>query len=318
MYKVVFLDQDTIPEHIQFRPLSFEHQWASFPTTSQEQLTERLDGADIVITNKVVLDASTLRNHPSIKLIAVSATGTNNVDLNYCQQQGVAVCNVQGYATQSVPEHVIGMLFALKRNLFAYHQDIQNGVWQHKGQFCFFTHPIADIAGSILAVVGSGSLGGAVGELAKALGMQVIYAERKGASEARAGYVEFEQALKMADAVTLHCPLNEQTQNLISEHELSLMKPTSVLINSGRGGLVEEASLVDALLSNEIAGAGFDVFTQEPADENNPLIANAHLPNLLLTPHVAWGSDSAIQGLVDILLDNIESFVAGGSHNRVV
>lgn len=318
MYKVVFLDQDTIPEHIQFRQLQFEHSWTSYPQTSAEELDNRLEGADIVITNKVVLDAKTLAKHSTIKLIAVSATGTNNVDLDYCQQHGIGVCNVQGYATRSVPEHVIAMLFALRRNLFAYHQDIQAGVWQEKKQFCFFTHPISDIAGSTLAVVGSGSLGQSVATLAKALGMQVIFAERKGILEIREGYVSFTEALKKADVLTLHCPLNEETQNLVGSEELKLMKPSSVLINTGRGGLVNESELVKALMDGEIAGAGFDVFTQEPADESNLLIAHAHLPNLLLTPHVAWGSDSAIQSLVNILLDNIESFVSGGSSNRLV
>ncbi|GAM62503.1 glycerate dehydrogenase [Vibrio ishigakensis] len=228
------------------------------------------------------------------------------------------MCNVQGYATRSVPEHVIAMLFALRRNLFAYHQDIQKGVWQEKKQFCFFTHPISDIAGSTLAVVGSGSLGQSVAKLGGAIGMQVIFAERKGTTDVRDGYVSFEDALKRADVLTLHCPLNKETTNLIGSKELKMMKASSVLINTGRGGLVEESELVEALKEGEIAGAGFDVFTQEPADESNPLIANAHLPNLLLTPHVAWGSDSAIQSLVNILLDNIESFVAGGDNNRLV
>ncbi len=318
MYKVVFLDQETIPEHIQFRQLDFPHTWTSYPSTSPERLDERLQSADIVITNKVMLDASTLAKHSSIKLIAVSATGTNNVDLDYCKQNGIGVCNVQGYATRSVPEHVIAMLFALRRNLFAYHQDIQKGVWQEKKQFCFFTHPISDIAGSTLAVVGSGSLGQSVAKLGEALGMKVIFAERKGGTDVRDGYVSFEEALKRADVLTLHCPLNEETTNLIGSKELKMMKPSSVLINTGRGGLVEESGLVQALMDGEIAGAGFDVFTQEPADESNPLLASAHLPNLLLTPHVAWGSDSAIQSLVNILLDNIESFVAGGDNNRLV
>lgn len=240
------------------------------------------------------------------------------MDLDYCKQNGIGVCNVQGYATRSVPEHVIAMLFALRRNLFAYHQDIQKGVWQEKKQFCFFTHPISDIAGSTLAVVGSGSLGQSVAKLGGAIGMQVIFAERKGTTDVRDGYVSFEDALKRADVLTLHCPLNKETTNLIGSKELKMMKASSVLINTGRGGLVEESELVEALKEGEIAGAGFDVFTQEPADESNPLIANAHLPNLLLTPHVAWGSDSAIQSLVNILLDNIESFVAGGDNNRLV
>ncbi|GAD78760.1 D-2-hydroxyacid dehydrogenase [Vibrio ezurae] len=315
---VVFLDRATIPAHVPVRTLNFPHHWVEYDYTSPLQVEERLQDADIVISNKVVLNADILNKHPKIKLIAVSATGTNNVDLDYCRQQQIAVCNIQGYATQSVPEHVIAMIFALKRNLFAYHQDIAQGVWQRDKQFCFFTHPITDIAGSTIAIVGSGNLGQGVATLARALGMQVIFTARKGELVNKQGYVPFAQALQQADIVSLHCPLTESTTNLIGSAELQLMKSTAVLINTGRGGLVNESDLIEALKLGEIAGAGVDVFTQEPADNSNPLLANISLPNLLLTPHVAWGSDSALQRLVEILCDNIEQFVAGKSVNRVV
>ena len=173
------------------------------------------------------------------------------------------------------------------------------------------------MAGSTLGLIGSGSLGQATAILAKAIGMNVIFAERKGADSCREGYLPFDAVLKQADALSLHCPLTEATRNLISERELVMMKPSAVLINAGRGGLVDEQALVEALKSNEIAGAGMDVFTQEPADNSNPLLANSHLPNLLLTPHVAWGSDSSIQKLSDILIDNIDGFVAGNPQNLV-
>ncbi|MFA0580419.1 D-2-hydroxyacid dehydrogenase [Vibrio breoganii] len=316
--KVVFLDKATIPAHVHFRELRFPHQWVEYDYTSPDELEERLGGADIVISNKVALNGEILRQFPSIKLITVSATGTNNVDLDYCAENHIAVCNIQGYATRSVPEHVIGMIFALKRNLFAYHQDIENGVWQKDKQFCFFTHPITDVAGATITIIGSGSLGQAIATLASAVGMKPIFAERKGVSQVREGYVSFEEALQQADIVSLHCPLTQSTTDLIARDELALMKPTSVLINTGRGGLVNEVHLVEALKSGEIAGAGFDVFTQEPADTSNPLLANMSLPNLLLTPHVAWGSDSALQSLVDILLNNIDDFIAGKHSNRVV
>jgi glycerate dehydrogenase len=315
---VVFLDQATIPEHIHFRPLSFSNHWTSHQTTSAEELDQRLEGMQIVICNKVPLSANTLAKHPQIKLIAVSATGTNNIDLEYCKQHHIAVCNIQGYANRSVPEHVVAMIFALKRNLFAYHKDIQQGVWQQTGRFCFFTHSITDVAGSTLAIVGSGSLGRSVAQIAQALGMRVIFAERKDQTKIRDGYVSFNQALEQADIVTLHCPLTQATTNLIGVKELAKMKPSAILINTGRGGLVDEDALVEALNGGIIGGAGVDVFTQEPADESNPLLANMHLPNLILTPHVAWGSDSAIQSLVNILLDNIDDFVANKHTNRVV
>ncbi|MBE8555555.1 D-2-hydroxyacid dehydrogenase [Vibrio cyclitrophicus] len=315
--KVVFLDRATIPSQIHLKPLSFEHEWLEYDFTAPDLVAERVLDADVIITNKVVLNADNLSQAQQLKLIAVSATGVNNVDVDYCNEKNIAVANIQGYATQSVPEHVIAMLFALKRNLVGYHQDIEAGEWQKDKQFCFFTHPIQDIAGSKLGLMGSGSLGQATAALAKAIGMKVIFAERKGADSCREGYLPFDAVLQQADAISLHCPLTEATRNLISEPELAMMKPSAVLINAGRGGLVDEQALVEALVNHQIAGAGMDVFTQEPADKSNPLLANSHLSNLLLTPHVAWGSDSSIQKLSDILMDNIEAFVEGKPQNLV-
>ncbi|MEZ9281257.1 D-2-hydroxyacid dehydrogenase [Vibrio cyclitrophicus] len=315
--KVVFLDRATIPSQIHLKPLSFEHEWLEYDFTAPDLVAERVLDADVIITNKVVLNADNLSQAQQLKLIAVSATGVNNVDVDYCNEKNIAVANIQGYATQSVPEHVIAMLFALKRNLVGYHQDIEAGEWQKDKQFCFFTHPIHDIAGSTLGLMGSGSLGQATAALAKAIGMKVIFAERKGADSCREGYLPFDAVLQQADAISLHCPLTEATRNLISEPELAMMKPSAVLINAGRGGLVDEQALVEALVNHQIAGAGMDVFTQEPADKSNPLLANSHLSNLLLTPHVAWGSDSSIQKLSDILMDNIEAFVEGKPQNLV-
>ncbi len=316
--KVVFLDRATIPAHIQIPRPDFAHEWVEYDLTSSEQVVERLSNADIVISNKVVLDPHVLAQLPKLRMVAVAATGFNNVDVAYCADHGVAVANVQGYATRSVPEHVMAMLFALRRNLLGYHQDIAAGEWQRDKQFCFFTHPIGDIGGSTLGVIGSGALGQATAQLAQALGMNVLFAERKGALDCRAGYVPFEEVLQQSDAITLHCPLNEQTRDLIGRAELQSMKSTAILVNTGRGGLVDEQATVDALKTGEISAAGFDVFTQEPADESNPLLANINMPNLLLTPHVAWGSDSSIQRLVDILIENINAFERGERVNRLV
>lgn len=316
--KIVFLDRATIPKHIELPRLTVEHEWQEYDFTSPEQVFERIYNADIVITNKVVLTGDVLAQLPNIKLIAVSATGVNNVDIEHCRANNIAVSNVQGYATRSVPEHVIGMMFALRRNLMGYHHDIAAGEWQRNKQFCFFTHPIGDIADSTMGIIGGGALGRATAELANALGMNVVFAERKGAAEFRDGYLPFETVLKQADVISLHCPLSEETRNMVAEQEFSQMKPNAILINTGRGGLVDEIALVDALKKRQIAGAGVDVFTQEPADIDNPLLANMDLPNLLLTPHVAWGSDSAISQLAQILISNIEAFVAGKEQNRVV
>lgn len=315
---IVFLDRATIPAHIRLPHLPFDHQWVEYDLTAPDHVFERVQSADIVITNKVVLDEPLLRRLPDLKLIAVAATGYNNVDLQACRSLGIAVANVRGYATQSVPEHVVAMMFALRRNLVGYHQDIQQGEWQRNKQFCFFTHPIGDIAGATLGVIGSGELGQATAVLAQALGMHVIFAERKGAQQCREGYLPFEQVLMLADVLTLHCPLNAETHHLIGAKELARMKPDSVLINTGRGGLVDEAALVAALQRGGIGAAGVDVFSTEPADEHNPLLANMNMPNLLLTPHVAWGSDSSIEKLAHILIENIQAFVEGREQNRLV
>ncbi|MGF1710610.1 D-2-hydroxyacid dehydrogenase [Vibrio kagoshimensis] len=316
--KIVFLDRATIPSQIQLKKPNFEHSWVEYDFTEPEQVQERVIDADIVITNKVILNARNLSQATRLRLIAISATGVNNVDTDYCEANGIGVANVQGYATRSVPEHVIAMLFSLKRNLVGYHQDIEKGEWQKDKQFCFFTHPIQDVSGSTLGIIGSGGLGQATALLAKAIGMNVLFSERKGVSICREGYLPFEELLQQSDAITLHCPLNKETHHLIGKSELLLMKRSAVLINAGRGNLVHEQALVDALQTGEIAGAGVDVFSEEPADKSNPLLAHSHLPNLILTPHVAWGSDSAIQALSDILIENLNSFMRDEKLNRVV
>ncbi|MFD2176442.1 D-2-hydroxyacid dehydrogenase [Veronia pacifica] len=315
MEHIVFLDRETIPDHIKIPAPHFPHRWTSYPSTSPDEIEERLKDATIVVTNKVILDKTMLPRLPSLKLIAVAATGYNNVDLSWCHANQLPVCNIRGYATRSVPEHVIAMLFSLRRSLCAYQRDIQNDVWQEKGQFCFFTHPIGDIAGSTLGIFGKGSLGKGVAALAEAVGINVLFAEHKGAGDCRPGYTPFETVLSVADAISLHCPLNEQTHHLIGQPELAMMKPEAIVINAGRGGLVDEHALVNALKSGTIAAAGIDVFTEEPATISNPLVAHAGLPNLLLTPHVAWGSDSSLQALADQLTQNIEAFKSGKPQN---
>ncbi|WP_305843628.1 D-2-hydroxyacid dehydrogenase [Photobacterium leiognathi] len=317
MEHIVFLDRATIPSHITIPRPRIPHQWTQYQRTKPEQVIERLQDATIVISNKVLLTADILSQLPKLKFIAIGATGTNNVDIDYCHQHHLPVANIRGYATRSVPEHVIAMIFALKRNIVGYQQDIIAGEWQKQQQFCFFTHPISDIAGATLGIVGKGSLGQATANLAKALGMKVLFADHKGASICRDGYTPFNDVLQQTDILSLHCPLTPDTQNLITRVELQKMKPNAILINTGRGGLVNEQDLVDALLHQDIAGAGCDVFTTEPPADDNPLLQHAHLPNLLLTPHVAWGSDSSITTLVEQLIENIECFCNGKPQNLV-
>lgn len=301
------------------RPLG-AHDWVEYEKTSPAQVVERLAGAQIAITNKVPIDAAAVDALPDLKMIAVSATGTNNVDLAACQRRGIAVTNIRGYAVHTVPEHVFAMLLALSRNLVAWRETLQAGAWQRAEQFCLFDHPIRDLHGATLGLIGSGALGDGVARLAEAFCMRVLRAERKGASSLRPGYTPFAQVLAEADAISLHCPLTPETQHLIDADALRAMKPSALLINTARGGIVDEAALAQALREGWIAGAGFDVLSAEPPADDHPLLAAdlLALPNFMLTPHVAWSSRPAMQALADQLIDNIDAFMAGVPRNRVV
>ncbi|MFU2080148.1 2-hydroxyacid dehydrogenase [Avibacterium endocarditidis] len=311
--KIVFLDSTAIPKHIPIPRPNFEHQWVEYEHTSPEQTIERAKDADIVITSKVVFDRETMKQLPNLKLIAITATGTNNVDLEAAKELGIAVKNVTGYSSVTVPEHVLGLIFALKHSLMSWYKDQLSAKWADSKQFCYFDYPITDVKGSTLGVVGKGNLGKEIGRLAEALGMKVIYAERKGATTVREGYLPFEQVLQEADIVTLHCPLTPETTNLINAETLKLMKPTAYLINTGRGPLVDEKALAEALENGTIAAAALDVLVKEPPEKDNPLIqAATRLPNLIITPHVAWASDGAVEILVKKVTQNMEEFVATG------
>ncbi|MCT8516845.1 2-hydroxyacid dehydrogenase [Glaesserella parasuis] len=314
MLNIVFLDRTGIPATHNIPRPSFPHNWIEYDRTSAEETYERAKDADIVITSKVLFGRELLAKLPKLKLIAITATGTNNIDLVAAKELGIAVKNVTGYSSVTVPEHVLGMIFSLKHSLMSYHRDqVTSDRWATCGQFCYVDYPITDVRGSTLGVFGKGCLGTEVGRLAELVGMNVLYAEHKGATTIRDGYTPFEEVLKQADIVTLHCPLTETTQNLINAETLALMKPTAYLINTGRGPLVDEAALLDALENGTIAGAALDVLVKEPPAIDNPLIQAAkRLPNLLITPHVAWASDSAVTTLVNKVAYNIEEFVKTG------
>ncbi|WP_109127889.1 2-hydroxyacid dehydrogenase [Aggregatibacter segnis] len=311
---IVFLDRTSIPASHDIPRPSFPHSWTEYDRTLPEETFERTKDADIVVTSKVVFDRELLSRLPKLKLIAITATGTNNIDLDAAKDLGIAVKNVTGYSSVTVPEHVLGMIFSLKHSLIGYHRDqMTSDRWATCGQFCYTDYPITDVRGATLGVFGKGCLGTEVGRLAQLLGMNVLYAEHKGASHIREGYTEFEIVLKQADIVTLHCPLTDTTKNLINAETLALMKPTAYLINTGRGPLVDEAALLEALENGKIAGAALDVLVKEPPEKDNPLIQAAkRLPNLLITPHIAWASDSAVTTLVNKVAQNIEDFVAHG------
>jgi len=313
-HKIVFLDRKSLIATM--RTPSFAHRWQDFEQTKPEQVLAHLKDATIAITNKVKLTGEILAQTPQIKMIAAAATGTDNIDLAYCRAHGIVVSNIRNYAVHTLPEHVFMLMLALRRNLLAWRQDVQNGLWQQADQFCLYTQPISDLYGSTLGIVGYGGLGKAVQKLAEAFGMKILVAEHKGASSVREGYTDFDSVIAQSDVITLHSPLNDATRHMISTREFELMKRSAILINTARGNLVDEAALETALVSGRIAGAGFDVLGVEPPRDGNRLL-DLNLPNFILTPHVAWGSRQAMQILADQLVDNIEAFVAGSPRNVV-
>lgn len=280
------------------------------------QRLQHIGNASIVISNKVVLDRPLLHSLAThVKLICIAATGTNNVDLHAAQEFGIPVANIRDYASQSVAEHVIAMIFALRRQLPAWQKALQQGEWHRSPHFCLLDHAMPQVAGSTLVIIGYGALGKAVEKIAQALGMRVLIADHPGRSP-RAGRVAFDEALQQADIVSLHCPLTDETRNLINVERLRQMKQGAILINTARGGMVDEQALLQALKKGHLGGAGIDVLEQEPPRENSPLL-HEQLPNLIVTPHVAWASRNARQTLVDQLADVIENWKAGKKINQV-
>ncbi|MCF6354635.1 MAG: 2-hydroxyacid dehydrogenase [Candidatus Polarisedimenticolaceae bacterium] len=290
-------------------------QWQWHAATRTNETAERIRDATIVVSNKVVLDRESLRQARQLRLICVAATGTNNVDLQAAHELDISVTNVAGYATPSVVQHVFSLMLTLITRLADYSQAVANGAWQRSRQFCLLDFPIQELAGKRLGIVGYGELGRAVAEVAKAFGMQVLVAQRPGGSS-QPNRIPLEALLPQVDLLSLHCPLAENTKNLIGQRELGLMKKGALLINTARGGIVDEAALAAALRSGKIGGAGVDVLVQEPPTKGNPLLEPG-IPNLIVTPHIAWASREARQRLVDELTANIQAFLRAEERNRI-
>jgi glycerate dehydrogenase len=314
MQRIVFLERNSVDAQVR-RP-AFAHEWREFAESTQEQTVERLRDATIAIMNKIALGENELAQLPDLKLIAVAATGTDRIDLASASRRGISVVNVRGYAATSVSEHVLMLALALRRNLPAYREDVRRGLWQQSKQFCLLTREIHDLRAATFGVIGYGALGRATASLARAFGMRVLIGEHKGALEIREGRVAFDELLRESDVVSLHAPLNAETRHLIGARELASMKRSALLINTGRGQLVDESALADALRAGRIAGAGVDVLSNEPPREGNPLL-ELELPNLVVTPHVAWASRESMQTLADQLIEIIEAFVRGEPRNIV-
>jgi glycerate dehydrogenase len=282
-----------------------------YPHSMPEQVIERLQGAQVAISNKVPLDANQLAACPDLELVLISATGTNTIDLAAARALGITVCNCQGYGTPSVAQHTLMLLLALATNLPDYQKDIRAGRWQQSSQFCLLDHPIMELHGKVLGLLGHGELGSAVAKLAEAFGMRVLLGQLPG-RPARPDRVPLHELLQQVDALTLHCPLNDDTRNMIDTAELKLMKPNALIVNTARGGLINEQALADALRSGHLGGAATDVLTQEPPRDGNPLLAD-DIPRLIITPHSAWGSKEARQRIVEQLSQNAQAYFSGAA-----
>lgn len=314
MEHVVFLDRQSLKANVR-RP-SFEHTWEEHVQTLEADVVTRLKNATVAITNKVPIRKATLEQLPNLKMIAVAATGYDVIDVAACRERGVGVANIRNYAVHTVPEHSFALIFALRRNITAYRDDVLRGRWQAQDQFCFFDHSISDLYGSTLGIFGEGALGQGTAKIARALGMRVLFADHPPPKAPDVEFTDPDTVLAESDIISLHCPLTPESRNFIGLEQFRKMKRTAILINTARGGLVDEAALKEALETGLIAGAGFDVLTKEPPKDGNPLL-DIKTPNFILTPHVAWASDGAMQFLADQLIDNVEAFIAGKPQHLV-
>ncbi|MCX5470137.1 D-2-hydroxyacid dehydrogenase [Alcaligenes sp. A-TC2] len=318
--RIVFLDRETLSDSVELPQVPFKHELQVYGRTAPDQVAERIADADIVISNKVALRREHLQAAPNLKMIALAATGSDNIDLDAARERGIVVSNIRDYAVRSVPEHVFALIFALRRNICAYRQSVKEGRWQEAQQFCYFDYPIRDLAGSTLGLIGSGSLGQAVATMGRALGMKVIFAQRRGQTIVSNAddRLPFEQVLEQADVLSLHCPLTAETQNMLGMAEFERMAARRpLLINTARGGLIDNQALEHALRQGWLGGAGIDVCTPEPPPADHILMRLLDLPNYILTPHIGWASQEAMQALANQLIENIVAFHRGQARHTL-
>lgn len=314
--QAVFLDRDSVGDDLDLSGLDgLAAHWTHYPATDAADTLARVRDAELVISNKVVLDRAILAECQRLKLICVAATGTNNVDLDAAREFGIVVSNVTAYGTPSVVQQVFALLLALTTRLFEHREAARDGRWADSPYFCVLDLPFRELAGKTFGIIGYGELGHGVAKVAEALGMQVLISQRPG-GDGRPGRVPLEELLARADVITLHVPLADNTRNLMNAERLALMKPDAVLINAARGGIVDEQALADALQSGRLGGAALDVLSVEPPREGN-LLLELDLPNLIVTPHVAWAARESRQRLMDQVADNIRAFLAGTPRNQV-
>jgi glycerate dehydrogenase len=312
---IVFLDEATVTlNDIAFDGLKALGAYTGYPNSNEEEIIARAAAAEAVIANKTPLTARVIAALPRLKLITVIATGYNNVDLAAAAARGVAVCNVAGYAVTTVPQHTFALILNLATQAYRYHADIAAGAWQRSPAFTLLTYPTWELAGKNIGIVGYGAIGRGVARIAQGFGMEVLAYDTAPIKDPAVRVVELDALLRQADVVTVHCPLTDRTRNLIDAAALAKMKPTAILINTARGGIVDEQALAQVLNAGRIAGAGVDVLTREPPREGNVLLG---AKNVILTPHSAWSTVEARQRLVDETAANIKAFMAGRPRNIV-
>lgn len=318
MERIVFLDRATIGPSVDLKQPQPDHEWQAFDRTAPADVDERLADATIAITNKAPIREATIERLSALKAIVIAATGYDVIDIEACKARGIAVCNVRRYATASVPEHAFALILALTRSIIGYRQDVIAGEWQKAQQFCFFNHRIGDLRGAVLGIMGEGAIGQSVAEIAKAFGMTPLFAAHKGVEGLGPLYTPFDEVLERSDVITLHCPLTPKTRNMLAMPEFRKMTRRPILVNTARGGLVDEVDLVRALDEGLISGFGFDTLTSEPPAGDHPFLAVLDRPNVIVTPHVAWASDNAMQILWNQVIEMTEAVMRGEPFNRVV
>jgi glycerate dehydrogenase len=302
---IVFLDRATLAPEIALRRPSYPHEWREHDRTAPEEIAERTRDAAVVIVNKVRLDHAAIAAAPKLRLVLVAATGTDNVDLEACRARGIPVRNVAGYGATSVAEHVFTLVLALRRNLVAYRQSVLDGRWEESGQFCYHDFPVRELRGARLVLVGSGAIGGEVGRIGAAFGMEVVAAARKG-TPATGDRIPFDEALATADVISLHCPLTPETRSLLGPREFALMARRPILVNTARGALIDGPALVGAVRAGQVSGVGLDVLAVEPIAPDDPVRAILDHPGVIVTPHVAWAGRAAQQRVADVLSEHME------------
>ncbi len=310
--KIVFLDRSTFPNNLVFPKIDFAHIIKNYKYTEKSQVKKRIKDASVIITNKTELNQSNLKYAKKLELIAITATGTNIIDLNYCKKFNITVCNLRNYASISVAEHVMMLMLSLSRNIKGLEKDMNKRVWQKRKTFALLSREINDLHGNTLGIIGKGSIGLKVGKLARAFGMKINYFSVKNFKKN-----EFLRFISSLDFLSIHCPLNSNTKDLIKMRELKIMKKNLVLINTARGGIVNEIDLAKALKQKIIAGAGIDVATIEPPKNSHIFYSILDKANFIWTPHTAWASNKTLQEAINQLIKNINSFYKGRKRNIV-